>query len=312
MAVDFSNTLVIGISSRALFDLEEENMIFHNKGIDEYRAFQLKNENNILKKGTAFHLVESLLKLNRFAEERLVEVIIMSRNSPDTGLRVLNSIQQYQLDISRAAFAGGNQLSPYLDAFNVDLFLTKDEKDVQAAIDAKACAAATIYGHPEDFEPDLDTLRIAFDADAVIFSEESEFIYKTQGLPSFHDHEQANANIPLLEGPFAKLLKILSKLQKQISQHTQKPPIRLAIVTARSGPAHERVIKTLREWDVYVDEAFFMGGITKDQVLKAFKAHIFFDDQEVHLEKASKVVPSSKVPYSTDSLLHKLDKKTKV
>jgi len=306
MAADFTNTLVIGISSRALFDLEDENAIFHEKGVDEYRAFQYANENVVLEKGTAFHLVESLLNLNKFADsnERLVEVIIMSRNSPDTGLRILNSIKHYNLDITRAAFAGGKQLSPYLDAFQVDLFLTKDEKDVQAAIDSKSCAAAAIYGHPLRYESDKNTVRIAFDADAVIFSEDSELIYKTKGLAKFHENEKRMADKPLKEGPFGKLLKTLSKLQSKIN--IEDSPIRLAIVTARSGPAHERVIKTLREWGVYVDEAFFLGGMSKDQVLKAFNAHIFFDDQEVHLEKASKVVPSSRVPYPSDSKLRKV------
>ncbi len=311
MAVDFSNTLVIGISSRALFNLEEENDIFTSAGLDEYRAYQFKMEKEVLEKGTGFHLVESLLQLNQYAKdgERLVEVIIMSRNSPDTGLRILNSIKHYNLDISRAAFSGGNPLSVYLDSFKVDLFLSKFEEDVQHAIDSRVCAAALIYDHPENYSPDKETLRIAFDADAVIFSEESEIIYKTQGLNAFHAHEEQHADADLKEGPFAKLVKTLSKLQSKIeSTDPNEQLIRLAIVTARSGPAHERVIKTLRSWNVFVDEAFFLGGMSKDTVLQAFKPHIFFDDQEVHIEKASKVVPSSKVPYNSLSPLHKDNK----
>ena len=297
MSLDLSQCLVIGISSRALFDLEESNDIFNKDGVDEYRKFQLENETKALAHGTAFHLVEALLKLNDLAGKKLVEVIVMSRNSPDTGLRVFNSIEHYGLDITRAAFSGGQNLSDYLEAFNVDLFLSKSEEDVQLAIDT-GCAAAILYAPPKEIDMSKQ-IRIAFDADAVIFSEQSEHIYKTQGLDAFLEHEKSNVNKPLPEGPFAKLLKTLSFLQEQF----ESSPIRLAIVTARNSPAHERVVQTLRTWNVHVDEAFFLGGLSKDQILKAYKAHIFFDDQETHLEDASKVVPSGKVPYKTGSPL---------
>ena len=302
MALDLSSVLVIGISSRALFDLEESNTVFDEKGLDAYRAYQLENEKKVLKKGTAFHSVEALLRLNKLSGKRLVEVIVMSRNSPDTGLRVFNSIAHYGLDISRAAFSGGTSLSPYLDAFNVDLLLSKSHEDVQAAIDS-GIAAATLYAPPRDVDTDDEQIRIAFDADAVIFSEESEHIYKTQGIEAFWEHEKNNADTPMKEGPFAKLLITLSYLQKQFQD--EESPVRLAIVTARNSPAHERVVQTLRTWDVRVDEAFFLGGLSKDQILKAFRAHIFFDDQDVHLESASRVVPSAKVPYRSDSILNK-------
>lgn len=301
MAVDFSNTLVIGISSRALFDLEEANRIFNEGGVEAYRLYQQQNEDKILSKGTAYHLVESLLNLNNHSAERLVEVIIMSRNSPETGLRVLNSIKHYGLDISRSAFTGGESLSSYIEAFNVDLFLSMHEKDVQEIIDQEHCAAALIYDSPKDYEPDNEVVRIAFDADAVLFSEESEYIYKTQGINGFRAHEVQNEDKPLSEGPFAKLLRMLAKIQQKIQ--SEKPLIRIAIVTARNSPAHLRVINTLREWGVHVDEAFFLGGMSKDQVLKAFRAHIFFDDQDVHVGPASKVVPSSRVPYKSGSKL---------
>jgi len=297
MSLDLSQCLVIGISSRALFDLEDENDIFNEGGIDVYRQHQLDNEANILNRGTAFHLVEALLKLNEMAGKQLVEVIVMSRNSPDTGLRVFNSIEHYGLKITRAAFSGGENLSDYLEAFNVDLFLSKSEVDVQLAIDS-GCAAAILYAPPREIDMSKQ-IRIAFDADAVIFSEQSEHIYKTQGLDAFLEHEKKNVNKPLPEGPFAKLLKTLSFLQSQF----ENSPIRLAIVTARNSPAHERVVQTLRTWNVHVDEAFFLGGLSKDQILKAYKAHIFFDDQETHLENTSKVVPSGKVPYKTGSPL---------
>ncbi len=299
MGLDLSQCLVIGISSRALFDLEDENDLFMKNGVEAYRDFQYQNETKILQKGTAYHLVEALLKLNELAGKKVVEVIVMSRNSPDTGLRVFHSIEHYGLDITRAAFSGGENLSDYLDAFKVDLFLSKYEVDVQLAIDS-GCAAAILYAPPKQIDISQQ-IRIAFDADAVIFSEQSEHIYKTKGLNAFLEHEKKNVKKPLPEGPFAKLLKTLSFLQKQF----ENSPIRLAIVTARNSPAHERVVQTLRTWDVHVDEAFFLGGVSKDQILKAYKAHIFFDDQEDHLNDASKVVPSGKVPYKTGSVLQK-------
>ncbi len=300
MALDLSDILVIGISSRALFELEDSNDLFIKEGLEAYRKHQFVNEKEILKKGTAFALVEALLELNVLSDTKLVEVIVMSRNSPDTGLRVFNSIAHYGLDISRAAFSGGTPLSPYLDAFEVDLFLSKSEEDVQAAIDA-GVAAATLYAPPQEHKLEGDKIRIAFDADAVIFSEESEHIYKTKGLEAFLAHEAQNANTPMKEGPFAKLLMTLSFLQ----QHFKKgeAPVRIAIVTARNSPAHERVVQTLRTWGVSVDEAFFLGGLSKDKVLEAYQAHIFFDDQDAHLEGASKLVPSGKVPYKTGSPL---------
>ncbi len=304
MGLDLSEVLVIGISSRALFDLEEANDLFEEEGLDAYRAHQLENETETLPKGTAFALVEALLNLNVLSGKKLVEVIVMSRNSPDTGLRVFNSISHYKLDISRAAFSGGTSLSPYLNAFNVDLFLSKSDEDVQAAVDS-GVAAASLYAPPQGQKIESDKIRIAFDADAVIFSEESEQIFKTQGLDAFLKHEKRNAQTPMKEGPFAKLLMTLSFLQ----QHFPKgeSPVRIAIVTARNSPAHERVVQTLRTWGVRVDEAFFLGGLSKEQILKAYRAHIFFDDQETHLTETSKLVPSGKVPYKTGSPLKEME-----
>lgn len=307
MAMDFSETLVIGISSRTLFDLDEENKLFQEKGIVEFRKHQKEKENETLNKGTGFYLVEALLNLNKLSKtNRLVEVIVMSRNSPETGVRILNSINKYNLDITRSAFTGGEPLSPYIEAFQVDLFLSKNEEDVQKVIDSKSAAAAIIYEPPTDFKSESTTVRIAFDADAVLFSDESEQIYKEKGMEEFHKNESENEDIPLNEGPHGKLLKILSKIQSKMDNTSiELTPLRLAIVTARNSPSHMRVIKTLRNWDVYVDEAFFLGGIAKDKVLKAFNAHIFFDDQETHLIDTKKVVPSGRVPYHSDSPLKK-------
>jgi len=308
MPVDFSEILVIGVSTRALFDLEKENEVFEKEKIEGYRKYQLEHESELLNPGTAFHLIQSLLQLNKQANKPIVEVIVMSRNSPETGVRVLNSIRNYDLPITRMALTGGEPLAPYIDAFDVDLFLSKDVKDVQTVIDSKQCAAAYIYAPPKKFNPLDSRVKIAFDADAVLFSEESEHRYKTEGVDAFHKFEQENEDVPLREGPFAKLLIKLSKIQEHLPTSIELSPLRIAIVTARNAPSHMRVIKTLRKWGVYVDEAYFMGGLPKDKVLKAFGAHIFFDDQEAHLEGASKVVPSGKVPYTTDSLLNKIAK----
>ncbi|WP_293307762.1 5'-nucleotidase [Pedobacter sp. UBA5917] len=306
----FEKVLVVAISTRALFDLEEENRIYHEQGADAYRAYQREHEEDILKKGTAFYLVEALLGLNKLSEERLVEVIIMSKNSPETGIRVLNSIDHYNLDITRSAFTGSEPLSIYMKPFTVDLFLSRDEEDVQKTIDSRVAAAALIYDPPKDYVADNDSVRIAFDADAVLFSEESEYIYKTQGMAAFHDNEKTKVQEPLKDGPYAKVLRMLSEIQRKIQEKHKASPLRIAILTARNSPSHKRVLNTLRYWNVQVDEAFFLGGIKKDEILKAFKAHIFFDDQEAHLEKAALVVPSGKVPYSTNSALRNLDVET--
>lgn len=296
MAVTLDDKLVVGISSRALFDLEEENRIFEEEGLEAYAAYQRAHENDILKPGTAFPLIKALHKLN--ADGRyLTETIVMSKNSTDTSLRVFNSIEHYGLNIRRAALVSGAAISPYLTAFRTDLFLSASEKDVQEAINANI-AAGLICSHeglPIDPDKEIPQIRIAFDGDAVLFSDESERIYQTQGLDAFEAHERANAKKPLPEGPFAKLLKSISANQKEYS--AEAAPIRTALVTARSAPAHERVIRTLRAWDVRIDEAFFLGGVRKSDILKAFDANIFFDDQAAHTEPASKVVPAARVPY---------------
>ena len=298
MAMNLENKLVVGISSRALFDLEAENKIYVEQGLQAYLEYQIAHEKDILKPGTAFPLIKALHKLND-GGEKMVEIIVMSKNSADTSLRIFNSIEHYGLDITRAALVGGNQIAPYLTAFRADLFLSADEEDVQEAINS-GIAAGLICSHENlDISPDeeIDQIRIAFDGDAVLFSDESEWIYKNGGLPAFTEHERLNAKNPLNEGPFAKLLTTISRVQKQLG--AENVPIRTALVTARGAPAHERVIRTLLAWNVRIDEAFFLGGVPKSEVLKAFGAHIFFDDQAVHTEPASKLVPAARVPYKT-------------
>jgi 5'-nucleotidase len=296
MPVSLDNLLVIGISSRALFDLEAEEAIFRNQGLDAYRQHQLENENQILKLGSGFALVRALLKLNELTHNRrFVEVVIMSRNSSETSMRIFNSIEHYGLDITRAVLSGGAPLSPYLQAFNVSLFLSLHEDDVQAAINS-GVASALLYQKPENALEELDQIRIAFDGDAVIFSDESERIFQTQGIEAFENHERQNAKNPLPAGPFARLLKALSFIQNNFKNADGRTaPIRTALVTARSSPAHERVIRTLRAWDIAIDETFFMGGVAKSAVLAAFKPHMFFDDQPGHCDRASTLVQTGRV-----------------
>lgn len=296
MPLNLDDKLVIGVSSRALFDLESENEIFEKEGLAAYSEYQLNNEKEILKPGTAFPLIKALQNLNA-DEKYLTEIIIMSKNSADTSLRIFNSIEHYGLDISRAALVGGASISPYLPAFKTDLFLSANEADVQEAIDANI-ASGIICDHsnlPINAVDDINQIRIAFDGDAVIFSDESERIYQTEGLQAFAEHEHKNAQNPLPEGPFAKLLKTISLIQQKFPESNM--PIRTALVTARNAPVHERVVRTLRAWNVRIDEVFFLGGIEKSEVLKAFGANIFFDDQAVHTDPASKLVPSARVPY---------------
>lgn len=301
MAIDLSNLLVIGISSRALFDLNMENEIYEHKGLETYCKYQLEHESDILQPGTGFALIEAMLRINTLNDsKKRVEVVIISRNSADTSLRISNSINHYQLDITRAAFTSGEPVAKYLNSFDVDLFLSAAEKDVQDAADAQI-ASGLIYASPnnKDKQKSLDQIRIAFDGDAVLFSEESENIYQTQGLDAFLVHENNNAQKPLPAGPFAKFLKALSFMQFDLNDQQNNnatAPIRTALVTARNSPAHERVIRTLRAWNVRIDETFFLGGVAKDRILASFKPHIFFDDQHNHCGAASQLVPTARVP----------------
>ncbi len=299
MAYDLDNRLVVGVSTRALFDMSVENTIFEEEGVEAYCRYQLEHEDELLKPGPGYALIKALLNLNHLpGQQGRVEVIVMSRNSPDTSLRIFHSLEHYGLGICRAVLSSGASLAPYLSAFRTDLFLSAYEDDVQSAIDSNI-AAGIICGdgiHTYDANGKIDTIRIAFDGDAVLFSDTSEKIFKDEGLEAFEENERNNAMNPLESGPFAKLLKTISDLQREFPEGTNVP-IRTALVTARSAPAHERVVRTLRAWNVRIDEAFFLGGVSKRDVLKAFGAHIFFDDQTVHTDPASEVVPAARVPY---------------
>ncbi len=322
MSTHLKETLVIGISATALFDLKEADKVFREKytsdkdtAIAEYRKYMLEREGESLEDGTGMPLVKALLELNKYQpkdESPLIEVVVMSRNSPETGIRVLQNIRNNKLKISRHAFTGGESVVDYLEAFGVDLFLTTTIVDAQKVIDGKTCAAAVLKNPPKNHKkiPE-DQVRIAFDGDAVLFDESSEIVYKAEGLDRFNKIEDQHQDEPMQEGPYAALLKKLSRLQERLPFSVEYSPVRISIVTARNTPAEMRVIKTLRHWGVYVDEIFFLGGLEKTKVLEAFHPHIFFDDQDLHIENASKVVPAGKVPYPSDSPLNKINSKNK-
>lgn len=293
--VKLDKVLVVGVSSRALFDMSRENRIFEQEGLAEYCRHMREHEQEPLAPGSAFGLIKALLRLNDNADRRRVEVIIMSRNSADTSLRIFNSVKHYGLDITRAVLTSGAPLSPYLNAFSTDLFLSADEEDVKNAISSKVAAGIICTDHGGyDAEEVIDTLKIAFDGDAVLFSDDSERVWQERGLGEFNEYEIKNADTPLSEGPFAPLLKTLSFLQNEF-EGAQRP-IRTALVTARNAPAHERVIRTLRAWDVKIDEAFFLGGMDKKEFLHAFGAHIFFDDAPANTDSTKELVATARVP----------------
>lgn len=220
----------------------------------------------------------------------------MSRNSPDTSLRIFNSIDHHGLDITRAALTGGAPIAPYLHAFQTDLFLSAYRPDVQQAIDSNIAAGVILTGGTCGSDTAVEQIRIAFDGDAVLFSADSERIFQKEGLDAFETHERKKADIPMQEGPFANFLRTIAHIQQRFAD-MESSPIRTALVTSRNAPAHERAIKTLRQWGIRVDEAFFLGGVRKTEVLSAFGAHIFFDDQYTHAAPASQVVPAAVVPY---------------
>jgi 5'-nucleotidase len=288
-----SALLTVATSSRALFDLEEANEIYESQGAEAYAAYQIAHEDEVLLPGAAFPLVKKLLLLNRDLRDRLVDVVLVSRNSADTGLRVFNSITHYGLDIQRAAFTSGRAPYRYLADFGALLFLSQNPDDVRNALDA-GVAAATIIPTAAGGGGD-DILRIAFDGDAVLFSDEAERVYQESGLEAFTRDEVSARRQPLAGGPFKPFLLALHHVQ------TRYPidgcPIRTALVTARGAPAHERVIRTLREWRIRIDEALFLGGKDKGDFLESFGADIFFDDQQQQCASAKEHVATGHVPF---------------
>jgi 5'-nucleotidase len=292
-ARDDSRTLVVAISSRALFDLGDSHALFEREGVDAFARYQIAREDDLLKPGIAFPLVQKLLRLNRAPPEAPhVEVILLSRNSADTGLRIFNSIEHYGLDIVRAAFTRGEPTLPYVNAFGADLFLSANPESVAQAL-ASGVAAATILPSKTP-RKQSDQLRIAFDGDAVLFGDEAERITEEGGIDAFHRNETERVLEPLAGGPFRGFLDALHRLQDAFP--SENAPIRTALVTARSAPAHKRVILTLREWGVRIDEALFLGGRDKGPFLDAFGADIFFDDSTHNVESARQHVATGHVP----------------
>ena len=289
------NLLTVAVSSSALFDLTESDSIYQNEGLEAYRRYQIQHEEQVLEPGEGFLLVKKLLSLNDEIGDSPVEVILLSRNSADTGLRVFNSIEAHKLNITRAAFCSGDSPYKYIRAFGSDLFLSTNAEDVRQALDQQVAAAtligSTVAGNRRRFS---NQLKIAFDGDSVLFSDEAERVFQESGLDAFSRSEASSAEEPLEGGPFKNFLFALHKLQQQFSNDDL--PIRTALVTSRGAPAHERVIKTLRHWDIRLDESLFLGGRDKGEFLKSFEADIFFDDQAVHCENASSHVASGHVP----------------
>lgn len=289
-----SDKLVIGIASRALFDLSASHAVFELEGVDAYCSYQVEHEDDPLEPGVAFSLTKKLLALNQSDPEHpKVEVILLSRNSSDTGLRIFNSIRHHKLDIERAAFTRGENPFRYVPAFGIHLFLSANPEDVRTALEA-GYAAATIL--PSNIgQNETDQLRLAFDGDAVLFSDEAERVFKEGGLEAFSESESKSAKEPLSGGPFKDFLAMLHKIQSEYPPDAA--PIRTALVTARGAPAHERVIRTLRHWGIRIDESLFLAGMDKGPFLQAFGADIFFDDQRKHCESARMHVPTGHVPH---------------
>ncbi len=305
MAVQIDDRLIVAISSRALFDLSESHAVYEANGVEAYQRHQIDHEDDLLQPGVAFELVRKLLRLNE-ASRQHVEIVLLSRNSADTGLRIFNAIGHYKLGITRAVFTSGRDTSRYVPALGTHLFLSADPEDVRHALES-GHAAATIVPYRgavnvvDSIGPqDDDELRIAFDGDAVLFSDEAERVFQAQGLDAFTASEAKAAETPLGGGPFKNFLAALHRIQTDFPRDRQ--PIRTALVTARSAPAHERVIRTLRAWGVRIDEALFLGGLDKAEFLRAFGADIFFDDQRQHVESASRVVPAGHVPHGISNL----------
>jgi 5'-nucleotidase len=290
--------LVVAISSRALFDFEEENRVFEKDGEGEYIALQYARLDVPARAGVAFPLVKKLLAFNTPGQSR-VEVVVLSKNDPVSGLRVFRSAKQAGLNIERGVFTRGRSPYHYLDPLKANLFLSANEGDVLGALDAKVPAARVYPESAQAASRHADEVRIAFDGDAVLFSDEAERVYQREGLDAFTQHETARALQPLPPGPFKPLLEALHRLQ---SEKNSSVRIRTALVTARSAPAHERAVRTLMEWNIAVDEAMFLGGLDKGEFLRSFEPDFYFDDQHGHIDSARAYVAAGHVPFGVRNL----------
>ena len=291
MATNLDGQLVVAISSRALFDLEEENRVFEQTDDRAYMKLQLERLEMTAKPGVAFSLIKKLLAFND-ADTQRVEVVILSRNDPVSGLRVFRSVQSHALSVARGVFTRGREPWRYLEPLQSNLFLSANPQDVRAAL-LKGFPAATVATHSVQARDTFpNEVRIAFDGDAVLFSDEAEQVFQRDGLPAFQQHESDKAVLPLPDGPFKPLLIALHRLQQA---GTPNMRLRTALVTARSAPAHERAIRTLMNWNIEVDEAMFLGGLAKGEFLREFEPDFFFDDQAGHVDSAARHVPAGHV-----------------
>ena len=303
MPFPIEEKLVIGVASSALFNLSESHQVYLEHGPDEYRTYQERQRDVVLARGVAFPFIRRFLSINKcFPQQAPVEVVLFSRNSPETGLRVMRSMAHYGLDISRAVFMTGKSPYPYLPAFNAALFLSANEEDVKSAIEVDYPAGLVLPSRIADEEDDIE-LRVAFDFDGVLADDESETVFKRDGLGEFHAHETLHVARPHQPGPLAGMFRKLAMLQQLEKAAERDDPdyrriVRIAIITARSAPAHERVVTTLGSWGVSADETFFLGGMDKSRVLSVFKPHIFFDDQLAHLDSGpGGTIPMVHVPF---------------
>lgn len=303
MPYPIEKKLVVAVSSRAVFHLEEANEIFDTKGTEAYRQYQMDRLDVPLEKGVAFPFVSRLLRLNELYPKQIpVEVVVLSRSSADAGQRFFRSCKHYELDISRGAFLSGQSPYPYIEAFNASIFLSAHRPDVVNAVRAGLPAGLIMPTSAVDDETDHE-LRIAFDFDGVLADDKSEKVYQEhKNLDLFHQHEAENVNLPHEPGPLKDLFTKIGFFQKleaqrEATQPGYKPALRVAIVTARNAPSNERVVTTLNSWGMNAAELFLMGGIEKKRVLEVLKPHIFFDDQISHLEPASQAVPSILIPF---------------
>lgn len=313
MAYELGKRLVIGVASSAMFDLSESDTVFRKQGEEEYRKYQLENLENHLNKGVSFSFIKRLLSLNNLSEnpetDPLVEVVLLSRNDPDTGLRVMKSIKHHDLPISRAIFMQGKSPYEYIPALSISLFLSGNSSDVKEAIGMGYPAGHVLESTIVD--EDDDDLRIAFDFDGVLADDESETVmHNTNDVNQFHEHETKNVLQPHNPGPLKEFLVKISDIQKLEEKKKKSEPgyknrLRVSIVTARNAPSHERALNTLKEWGVMANDAFFLGGVDKGLVLGVLKPHIFFDDQSGHLNSTSTVAPSVHIPFGVKNL--KLD-----
>jgi len=303
MPYDISEKLVVAVSSRALFDLEEENRIFETEGVERYRQYQIEHAKMALKPGLGFPFIKRLLSLNALIPEyQPVEVILLSRNDPDTGMRVINSIDACGLGIERAAFLGGGDRMKYLDPFNVSLFLSANYEDVKKAVDEGYPAGQILTRRPVADDESDPEFRIAFDFDGVVASDEAEQVFAVDGLQGFEAHERERAAETLGPGPLHRFIRGMSAVQRHEQEHfaddlDYTPVVRTAVITARAAPAHKRAMNTLRQWGIRVDEALFLGGVSKRSFLEEFRPHIFFDDQLSHLDPELLGTAAVHIPY---------------